>query len=202
MTSPYLYHVCPPGDSTVTYTLLGVMDTVNTCAGYITGVNSSLVTLHPKPVASIVQTVDTLCAFPSGLTYGWYSCPSGNYLDTSRCFVPTVSGCYCVDVSTEFDCVDTACINIILTSSDEIEFSFFSLYPNPFLDMLEVTLSAGIDLPVTWILWNSYGQKMESGVIRDVHSLLKWNRKMSSGIYFFQMNDSHGKMYTGRLFHQ
>jgi hypothetical protein len=201
-TSPYTYQVCPPGDSTVTYTLLGVMDTVNNCPGYIVGVNTATVTLHPLPTASITQVADTLCANPPNMAgYGWYTCPSGTYLDTSRCFLPSVSGCYCVDVSDEYDCVDTVCINIILSDVDETRHQSFSIYPNPFADFVEIQLGTEIELPVSWNLYNVYGEKIEEGTLHTANGQLNFKPDLPGGIYFLQVQSANNKKSSTRLIH-
>jgi len=201
-SSPYVYHVCPPRDSTFTYTLLGVQDTINTCPGYVVGTNTASVTLHPLPTASITQIVDLLCANPAGMAgYGWYTCPSGGYLDTSRCFLPSVSGCYCVDVSDQYDCVDTACINIILSGIEEVEKNFFSLYPNPFQDKLYLQIDDAVTSPVEWIMMDIFGKIIEKGRVEERQHTLNIKHNLPAGIYLFQLNSADGKMSGTRRIH-
>ncbi len=203
LSSPYVYHVCPPRDSMITYTLVGVSDTINNCPGYIVGINTATVTLHPKPVASITQIADLLCANPQGMAgYGWYFCPSGGYLDTSRCFLPTMSGCYCVDVSDQYDCVDTACINVILSAVDDPGESEFTVFPNPFTDALDLQVGAGMKLPVEWDLVNVYGQKTNHGIIYERKSQLIFEPGLPAGIYILQLSSTDHNVSGVRLIHQ
>jgi len=202
-SSPYLYHVCPPRDSTVTYTLLGVMDTINNCPGYIEGINTATVTLHPLPTASITQIVDLLCANPPSMAgYGWYTCPSGPYLDTSRCFLPSVSGCYCVDVSDEFDCVDTACINIILSDVEPVSESSITIHPNPSEDFVQIEISSNTAMPCQWTLFNSIGQRMMQGKIESSTYKLEWPSQAGAGIYILKIVDQNQQSHTANLIHQ
>jgi|GEM_PF-5287311 len=202
-SSPYLFHVCPPRDSTVTYTLLGVMDTINNCPGYLSGINTATVTLHQKPTASITQISDLLCANPPNMAgYGWYTCPSGGYLDTSRCFLPSVSGCYCVDVSDEFDCVDTACVNIILSDVNETKTDDFTIYPNPFNDFIEIHFGSSMELPVEWNIINVYGQKIDHGIIHERQGQIKFNSELPAGIFILEFMTADHKMSGTRLLHQ
>jgi hypothetical protein len=202
-SSPYLFHVCPPRDSTVTYTLLGVMDTINNCPGYITGVNTATIPLHPRPTASILQISDLLCANPPNMAgYGWYTCPAGGYIDTSRCFLPSVSGCYCVDVSDEYDCVDTACINIILSGVERLTDSGFSIHPNPSEDIVQIQVSSRIPLPCQWSMINSIGQQVMQGKIESPTYILEWPSQASPGIYILKFVDVNQQAYTTKLIHR
>lgn len=202
-SSPYLYHVCPPQDSTVTYTLLGVMDTINACPGYIVGINTASVTLNSPPTASITKIADLLCANPAGMAgYGWYACPSGTYLDTSRCFLPSVSGCYCVDVFDIYNCVDTACMNIILSATEENSKEAFTVHPNPFEDVLDIQLSDQMQLPVKWELINPWGQSIEKGAIHDRQHRLHFDASLPGGIYILQMRTADHRWSALRLNHQ
>jgi hypothetical protein len=202
-SSPYVYHVCPPRDSAVTYTLLGVQDTINNCAGYIVGPNTATVTLHDPPTASISHIIDLLCANPSGMAgYGWYVCPSGPYLDTSRCFLPSVSGCYCVDVSNEYDCVDTACINIILSDVESISNKGFTVQPNPSGEFIQVQLASKITLPCRMTLFNSLGQQVHQTKIEVNNFIYEWPGDAAPGMYFIQIIDDRQKSFTESIIHQ
>ncbi|HJW27675.1 MAG TPA: hypothetical protein VJ508_00320 [Saprospiraceae bacterium] len=201
--SPYLVTECPPSDSTVTYTLLGVRDTINNCPGYITGTNTATITLHQKPTATIVQNGDVLCAFPAGMAgYGWYTCPAGGYLDTARCFMPSVSGCYCVDVSDEYDCVDTACTTIILSSTRSVVESDFKLVPNPSSDEVIITLPENIRGDVNWKLSTLLGQEILHGEMAGSTYRLIWPVSVPPGIFVLQFITSDHRMFSFRLMHQ
>lgn len=116
LSSPYLYQVCPSFNTTTQYAVQHVWDNFGFCSTVGTG--TYMVTLHQQPVASIQVNGDTLCAYPAGLFYGWYDCGIGQYISLNQCFVPTISGCYCVTVSTAFDCVDSACTQIMVATQD------------------------------------------------------------------------------------
>lgn len=113
-SNTYTHLVCPAAETVATYSIVAAWDSANICAADVLG-GPVTIQLHQRPVVQIVQSGDTLCALPTNMAgYGWYSCPTGAYLSTSDCFIPTVDGCYCVDVSSQFGCVDTACVDFLL----------------------------------------------------------------------------------------
>ncbi len=115
--SVYSYIVCPPYDTTVTYTLLWVNDANGACDGDIL-TPSANVYLEPEPHAVITQVGDTLCAGPSGQFYQWVDCTNMMAVSFDECYVPQASGCYCVTVTTALtDCQDTACFNFIISGT-------------------------------------------------------------------------------------
>ena len=117
--SQYDYMVCPPFDTSITYTLLWVQDDLGYCNGGIINATAS-VYLEERPTASIIVNGNTLCAEPSGLAYNWIDCQNMSNLSFDSCFVPAASGCYCVTVSTLLtDCIDTACVNFIISSTQQ-----------------------------------------------------------------------------------
>ncbi len=186
ISSPYLHTVCPPGDSTITYTIQ-VIDSFNLCPAIIFGDSTATITLHPLPVASIVQNGDTLCANPPNMAgYGWYPCPAGGYLSTSQCFSPPTSGCYCVDVSTSFDCVDTACFNFIISAVDPVEEGNLSIYPIPSTGVWEISFSNKIHLPVQWFLYDVWGRKHESGILQHHSATIHLKQVPPTGFYYLR----------------
>jgi len=134
--------------------------------------------------------------------YGWYACPSGTYLDTSRCFLPSVSGCYCVDVFDIYNCVDTACMNIILSATEENSKEAFTVHPNPFDDVIDIQLSDQMQLPVKWELINPWGQSIEKGAIHDRQQRLHFDASLPGGIYILQMRTADHRWSALRLNHQ
>jgi PKD repeat protein len=194
--SPYAHLVCPPGDTTITYTILQT----NTCPAIMVGDSAVTVTLHPNPQASVIQSGDTLCAFPVNMAgYGWFTCPAGPYLDTSRCFVPAASGCYCVIVSTVFDCVDTACYSIILSDVISPESGPISVYPNPSGEFVTLIPAPSDGRPVEWKILNLTGQVIDKGVLTESALRYSWNDNLPPGVYLFQYRTATGYMLGSRL---
>lgn len=199
-SSPYIHTVCPPADSVVTYTILFASDSVDICPVVIVGDSSATVLLHPYPTASIFQNTNTLCAFPSGMAgYGWYSCPAGAYLDTGQCFVPLVSGCYCVDVSTADDCVDTACVQFIISSTKDPGKPVIAVSPNPSHEDFTVTLLSPQALPVPWGLYDALGQRVEHGSFEKTSNILEWPVSLPAGVYILRVMTSPRQLYSARL---
>lgn len=83
---------------------------------------------------SVTQDSATLTANDANATYQWVECPSMTPVGgaTSQLFTPTASGDYAVIV-TNNQCVDTsACYNVTLVGTSELEFgSNFKVFPNP-----------------------------------------------------------------------
>lgn len=118
-TSQYDYTVCPPASTGVLYTLLWVEDASGICTGGIIN-ESATVYLEEVPEAAVITTGGSLCAAPAGLSYLWTECDNPDTLSTSACFVPTVSGCYCLTVSTLLTgCIDSSCVEVIITGIDD-----------------------------------------------------------------------------------
>ncbi len=132
-SNPFIYTVCPT--DTTTYTLVQVTDSGNLCQGVVTG--SATVNVVLNPIASITISGDTLCAYPDNLFYGWWTCSGSPYFSTNQCVVVNQPGCYCVTVSTNFDCVDSACV-IITSTHDLLPTDKIWVYPIPAID--DITL--------------------------------------------------------------
>jgi hypothetical protein len=135
-TSPFHVTLCPPYETMTTYTIASV-STGSNCIG--TGIGSAQVTTHQPPVAHIVHSGDTLCALPAGLIYGWYACGPNAYLTTNQCFIPDTSGCYCVTVSNSLDCVDTACVEVVVAVND-ISKEKYIIHYDPVLEQIDIVL--------------------------------------------------------------
>jgi hypothetical protein len=119
-SSQYDHVVCPPYNTSKIYSLLWVRDSLGYCEGGL--VNDSVtVHLEEQPYASITISGDTLCAGPGTSSYEWWDCEMTSNLSSNQCFVPGVSGCYCLSVSTLLsDCIDTACVNFIISNTGDI----------------------------------------------------------------------------------
>ena len=117
--SQYDYVVCPSYNTSMTYSILWVRDSLGYCEGGL--VNDSVtVYLEERPQASITTSGDTLCAGSGNLSYEWWDCGMTTNLSMNQCFIPDASGCYCVTTSTLLtDCIDTACVNFVISSTDE-----------------------------------------------------------------------------------
>jgi hypothetical protein len=195
----YLHEVCPPLDSTVIYSIQ-VIDSNNICPVTFPGDSSVSITLHGYPEASIMQNVDTLCANPPGMAgYGWYSCPAGAYLSTNQCFVPPSSGCYCVDVSTEFDCVDTACFNFIISATGNIDLLKPKIYPVPSKGTWQILLPEDIVLPVDWNLIDVSGRTVDSGSLTSTLTSISLSVVPPAGMYYIRFVSGKGKMMTAKV---
>lgn len=134
-SNPFIYTVCPT--DTTTYTLVQVTDAGNLCQGNVFG--SATINVLPYPTASISISGDTLCASPSNQFYGWWTCNGSPYFSTDQCVVVNQPGCYCVTVSTNLDCVDSACVMITKTHDIQISDKIW-VYPLPALDEINIKI--------------------------------------------------------------
>jgi len=134
-STPYIYTVCPT--DTTTYNLVQVTDSTNICTGIVTG--SATVNVLLNPIASISISGDTLCASPANLFYGWWTCNGSPYFSTDQCVVVNQPGCYCVTVSTNFDCVDSACV-VITSTHNILQSDKIWVYPVPAFDELSLKI--------------------------------------------------------------
>jgi hypothetical protein len=76
---------------------------------------------------------ETITANAAGATYQWVNCSNNTPIEgeTNQSFTPLVSGSYAV-IASQNDCEETSdCVNVIITSIDEISANDINLYPNP-----------------------------------------------------------------------
>ncbi|MBK7695812.1 MAG: T9SS type A sorting domain-containing protein [Saprospiraceae bacterium] len=105
-TNGYQINVCPTASNV--YELVELKDQFCNNANPATSVKIKVL---PALNGSIVQTPDSLCAFPSGMDYTWISCSQPILYSKSQCFRPPQSGCYCVIIDNG-TCKDTVCTTV------------------------------------------------------------------------------------------
>ena len=106
------------------------------------------------------------------------------------------------DVSDEFDCVDTACINIILSDVEPVSESSITIHPNPSEDFVQIEISSNTAMPCQWTLFNSIGQRMMQGKIESSTYKLEWPSQAGAGIYILKIVDQNQQSHTANLIHQ
>ena len=186
-----------PGPHYVTYNTVG-------CFQVICIINNNIdcldtICILPPPVASITQTGNTLLAYPSGYSYQWYSggFPGAVLLagQTNQFYNSTVTGLYCVIVSRNYYCSDTACIDMTYNSIDELTESSWNIYPNPnegaFSLKINSTVAETVELRVT----NTIGEVVDRRTY-ETHTGEQYfyisNHSFATGIYFVQLKTERG----------
>jgi hypothetical protein len=134
-----------------------------------------------------VDFTDSLCSYPNDLaTYRWRQCDSTTILSTSTCFVPTVSGCYCLEVENEIGCSFETCTEFILSETSFIQDDQIEITPNPSAGNITVALPS-IQLPVEWQLTDMQGKFMNAGKLTERKSEMDFSSN-AAGIYFLKLD--------------
>lgn len=194
--SPYLHVVCPPGDSATAYTFQ-VYNNVTQCPGSFSGDNPITIALSSPPLAEIIQQTDTLCAHPAGMAaYHWFGCTNGESIATSQCTQPNSSGCYCVEVTTQGGCKDTACYDFVISGLPTLEQSQITISPIPSSGSWDIVLDETVVLPVEWSLMDPWGRRLEAGELSQSNSKIELSAKPPSGVYFLKFQANGLPSYT------
>lgn len=138
--------ICPGG--TVSFGSLTITQSGNYIQAFPTAsICDSLVELKVTVSnlnLSIGQTSTTLTSAQAGGTYQWIDCNNGNAPinnATQQAFTPLTNGSYAV-VITLNSCSDTSnCINFTTAGISEMNSLSASIFPNPFVDQLEIKFS-------------------------------------------------------------
>lgn len=189
-TSPYSHIICPPADSTFIYQLT-VIDSASQCPAGISGENHIAISLAETPVYSIVQNNDTLCVDNQNLAgYNWKGCASGQSFATTPCFIPTASGCYCVELTAQNGCSATECYDFVISSIAPILDSDILISPIPSKGVLDITLSAKVKLPAHWTLIDAWGRLIENGDLSDHFNTIRFDPRTPDGLYFLKITSA------------
>lgn len=99
----------------------------------------------PIMTTSVGQSVTTLNALQSGVSYQWLNCGAAYAVvpgATNQSFTASANGSYAVELDNGNGCVDTsACFTISQVGLTENAASLVSVYPNPANDFVQVTLN-------------------------------------------------------------
>jgi hypothetical protein len=189
-----------PGPHTITYNTPGCHPVVliinNNLSGTIDCVDS--ICVYPPPVASVQQVGNSLFAYPSGMSYQWYSVnPNWTIMngETNQFLNPQFSTYFCVVVTNANGCKDTACIEHKPVGIEELSTSDWSIYPNPnegaFALKLNSTKAETIELKVT----NMVGEVVDLRWYEThsgENSFYIANQNFAAGVYFIQLKTEKG----------
>lgn len=185
-----------PGPHYVTYNTVG-------CFQVICIINNSIdcidtICILPPPVASVTQTGNTLLAYPAGYSYQWYTgLPGANPIAgaTNQFYNVTITGFYCVVVSRNAYCSDTACIDHIPNGIDELSDNNWSVYPNPNDGSFTLSLDMMKDETAEMKVLDALGQVVDLRIFEaktGKQDFYITNKKFATGIYFIQLRTENG----------
>lgn len=188
-----------PGPHTVTYNTAGCHPVIliinNLLPGTIDCVDS--ICVHAPPVATVQQVGNSLFAYPAGMSYQWYSVnPNWTIMSgqTNQFLNPTFSTLFCVVVTDQYGCKDTACIDH-QTGIEELSYSDWSIYPNPndgaFALKLNSAKPENVELKVTDMVGNVIDLRVFETHSGENHFYIA-NKNFAAGVYFIQLKTEKG----------
>ena len=137
---------------------------------------------YPNPVDSIYGLNDTLFSLPA-ISYQWYSTTGIIAGATNQYFVPTQLGNYFCLVSDSIGCVATSNTIIITAVQSEIYNSQFAISPNPFTNLLTITLKNKLPSEIT--LYDITSRKLLQQTFTNSASIN--TQQLAKGIYFYEV---------------
>jgi len=153
---------------------------------------------------SVSQNGITLTAFSSGATYQWLNCGTGNSPvigANSQTFTPTQSGSYSLEI-TENGCIDTSgCLSVTVNGISELKAeSFFSVFPNPATDFINLEIKNKLLIGETIEVKNILGETIWNHKINSPQMNVDCS-EWANGIYFIQLKNSD-KVYSQKIIKQ
>jgi PKD repeat protein len=195
-----------PGPHTVTYNTPG-------CHSYILILNNVLpgtvdcvdsICVFPPPVATVTQVGNSLQAGPSGMSYQWFEQnPNWTLLsgETNQFFNPSYSTLFCVEVTSQYGCKDTACIDHQWMSVEETENAAWSVFPNPNDGSFTLSFTAlkteTLEMKVLNVMGETIDRRMFDVKSGDNQFFIS-NQHFATGVYFVQLHTERGK-YVRRV---
>ncbi|MBT1696876.1 T9SS type A sorting domain-containing protein [Fulvivirgaceae bacterium PWU4] len=156
----------------------GVCVTPGNCA-------SLAVTVNALPDKGVALTGTTLKANQDGATYQWLDCNQNNLPvagAAAQSYVPDKSGDYAVTVTRNGCSVTSDCVDVTITSTEEMELhnDQLTVYPNPSNGSFTIqSLQGG-----SYSIRNTLGQTISSFRLEGANGYTWNSEKLSPGIYF------------------
>lgn len=178
---------------TVTYNTPGTYNVslqASNAGGSNTATQTSYVTVHANPVASIINNAGVLTASPSGMSYQWFL--NGNAISGAQqqSYTPSSNGSYHVVVTNPNSCVGTSSTTDIFGLSYEDLSAFeFNMYPNPTSQILHINWS-NIDVEKLEIM-DMYGRVIKTQKISNESSQTVDCSGLAEGVYFLKLNSKN-----------
>lgn len=143
--------------------------------------------------SSITNNAGVLSSNQAGATYMWVDCDSGNLPingATNSSFAPVVTGNYAVIITVN-GCVETSsCENVIVGGMEELEANNSLVYPNPVIDLFEITQKEGFGEILSITLLDSKGKVVQ--VISPLDQFTDISR-LEAGVYFLKIVHASGE---------
>ena len=161
--------------------------------------------LNALPLNTISESGNTLTAdeAASGATYQWLDCGNGNAAisgATSQSFSPGASGNYAVEVTLS-GCASTSnCTTFSYVGIDDLEGTYFSIYPNPVHDVFAIEFSEYQSRATISVL-SIRGEIIISETINNA-KVVELNLQEPSGIYFIEIFDHNHQKSVFKLVKQ
>lgn len=155
---------------------------------------SLTVTVNPQPDKAIALNGTTLKANQDGATYQWLDCNQNNLPvagATGQSYVPEKSGDYAVAVMRNGCSVTSECVDVTITSTEEMELhnDQLTVYPNPSNGSFTIqSLQVG-----SYSIRNTLGQTISSFRLEGANGYTWNSEKLSPGIYFLVASDQREK---------
>jgi hypothetical protein len=102
-------------------------------------------------------------------------------------------------VQTGFGCIDTACINIILSATENPPLDNLRIFPIPSKGTWVINLPNTSDLPVDWILYDIHGRLLESGRLEGLSSIISLENVPAAGMYYMQLKNSKNQIRIAKV---
>ena len=151
-------------------------------AGCDTLVLHNFINEFQNPVDSIWGLNDTLFSLPA-YSYQWYSTTGIIAGATNQYFVPTQLGNYFCVVSDSIGCVATSNSIVITAVQSEINNSQFAISPNPFTNLLTITLKNNHPSEIT--LYDLTSRKLLQQTFTNSTTIN--TQQLAKGIYFYEV---------------
>jgi hypothetical protein len=136
--------------------------------------------------------VNTISANQTGATYQWLDCDNSNAViagATAQNYVVTATGNYAVEITTA-SCVDTsACVNVIITSINELSKNNVNIYPNPTNGKVTIQL-ANATITTDYSIYAIDGKIVASGTTKTNTIVVDLSNE-SKGVYFVKLNTTN-----------
>lgn len=139
---------------------------------------------------AVTEATGVLTATQTGATYQWYECPNNLIAgETNQTFTPNVVGDYKVVITLGGCSATSSCITVSTLGSNDLELSsYFTLYPNPAKDILNIQMKQGLEINAIEI-YNQLGQ-LVIATTNAVNSVDVAN--LTTGTYFVKLKTEMG----------
>jgi hypothetical protein len=155
------------------------------------------VTVNPKPIATIIQTGNTLVA-SSGTAYQWYRDGKPILGAINQVLLADSTGSYTVHISQNGCTATSAAVKIIISgTSEELALSQLNIFPNPATDVFYVKVSNSFHGPVKLQLFDLTGRLLQKQELQKNETQLETNLKVSTlptGLYLLRIQQGNSQV--------